>query len=77
MEDDVHTLKRVVQLMAVGAFLTVPMASVATAAEHDTCGVYRYHEHEDREARCVDARQKPSGKSWGQDMLDAQGKWHQ
>lgn len=68
-----HALKQLCQLMAVSAVMTVSMAGIAMA-QHGTCGVYRYHEHEG--GKCVDAREKPGGQTWSDEMLAAQGKWH-
>ena len=65
-----HALKKLAQLSAVVATVTVMTASVA-AAQGETCGVYKYHD--EQTGRCVDARDKPSEKSWADQMLEK--KW--
>lgn len=42
------------------------------APDLSQCGVYMYWQN----GKCVDARDRPSGKSWGDEMLQNLGKWH-
>jgi hypothetical protein len=65
-----HALKKLAQLSAVAATITIMTASVA-AAQGETCGVYKYHDEET--GRCVDAREKAPDKSWSDRMLSQ--KW--
>jgi hypothetical protein len=65
-----YALRQLAKLSAVGATIMVMTATVA-AAQNETCGVYRYHD--EGSGKCVDARDKPTGKTWSEQMLEK--KW--
>lgn len=62
----VNSIRRYATLSAVGATIALATASMA-AAQDETCGAYKYHD--EHTGRCVDARDKPSGKTWAEEML--------
>ena len=61
-----HALRKLAQLSVVSTLIIVTTAAIAVA-ENGTCGAYKYHD--EHTGRCVDARGKPSGKTWAEEML--------
>jgi hypothetical protein len=59
-------LERTAALAILGAAITVMAAPIASAAE-TTCGVSKYHD--EKSGKCVDARDRPSGKTWADELL--------
>jgi hypothetical protein len=61
-----HALKQLTRLSVVSTSILAATAGLA-AAENGTCGMFKYHAP--HTGKCVDARDKPSGKTWADEML--------
>ena len=59
-------IRQLALLSAVGATFELATATMAPAQD-ETCGAYKYHD--EHTGKCVDARDKPSGKTWADEML--------